>query len=220
MLFLCCALPVMNFAADHESVDTDPVRASMGEGTENEAHCGYGNGYVFDHSARTYLPSSAHVISQISALGDEVQFEDGSVWKVSPYDCAQAFQWRDHLTPVSVMQNTSWFSSYNFRIINKETGNSIVTNLFQGPWKGGEKSHYVIEYDMNNGTVKLSSQEEVTHWEIHPSDLHKFKDWNFNDSIPVIIGQNADYDAVWSPNWEGLLINVRKTKCFVRAHQY
>jgi hypothetical protein len=129
-------------------------------------------------------------------------------------------EWLDQNIPVSIMQNTSWFSTYYFRIVNRLTGNSIVTNIFQGPWKGGEQTHYVIEYDIHHGTVKLSTPAEATRWEIHPSDLHKFKEWHFADSIPVIIGQNADYDASWNPHWESLLINVKKHKSFVRAHQY
>ncbi len=205
----------MILAVDHEPVDTDIGETNNGW-VEQEGHCGYGIGNYGD----TYLPGSVHMISQISALGEEVRFEDGSAWKVSPYDCAEAAQWLDQNIPVSIMQNTSWFSSYYFRIVNRLTGNSIVTNLFQGPWKGGEKSHYVIEHNIHHGTVKLSSHEEATRWEIHPSDLHKLKEWNFGDSIPVIIGQNADYDASWNPYWESLLINVRKTKSFVRAHQY
>ncbi len=96
----------------------------------------------------------------------------------------------------------------------------MAASLFQGPWKGGEKSHYVIAYDIQQGTVKLSSKEEVTRWEVHLDDLHKFHEWNFNESIPVIIGQNAKYDACCGDQSEGFLINVRKTKSSVRAHQY
>jgi hypothetical protein len=219
LIFICCAAPWISFAADNEPVDTEAAENSC---EEKEANCGFGapGGPMFDQFSNIYLPVSAHVVSQVSALGDEIRFDDGSAWKVSPYDCSQAIQWLDYNTPVSVMQNTSWFSSYNFRIMNKATGVSIVANLFQGPWKGGEKSHYVTEFDFHQGTVKLSNATEVTRWEIHPSDLYRFREWNFNDTIPVIVGQNADYDPSWNPQWEGLLINVRKTKSFVRAHQY
>jgi hypothetical protein len=205
----------MILAVDNEPVDTD-IGETNTPYIEQEAHCGFGMGNYGD----TYLPKSVHLIAQISALGEEVRLEDGSAWKVSPYDCSKAMEWSDQNTPVSVMQNTSWFSNYSFRIVNRVTGDSIVSNLFQGPWKGGAKSHYVVEYDINHGTVKLSSPEEATRWEIHPGDLKKFKEWQFSDSIPVIIGQNADYDASWNPYWESVLINVRKTKNFVRAHQY
>lgn len=217
--FVCCAAPSLILAEDHETVDVDNTGSSA-EGIAKEAHCGYGNGHIFDRYSGNYLPGSAHIVTKISALGDEIRFEDGSAWKVSSYDCTQAAQWLDQNIPVSVMQNTSWFSSSTFRIVNRLTGSSIGATLFQGPWKAGQKSHYVVEFDMQQGTVKLSSLEEVTRWKIHPADMQRFQDWNFNDTIPVIIGQNADYDAYWSPDWEGLLINVRKTKSFVRAHQY
>lgn len=180
---------------------------------------------IIDRYKGFYLPCGVHIISEISALGNEIRFEDGSVWRVSPHDCEKVMQWLtagiDPNIPVyvSVMQNTSWFSDCDFRLVNRNTGSSIVANLFQGPWQGGEKTLYVEEIDFDRGIVKLSSGNEITRWEICPSDLYKLREWDFNDFLPVILGHNAKYNSCWNPYWESLLINVRKTKSFVQAHQ-
>src|SRR5258708_36449621 len=85
---ICLAASAITFAADHEPIDTDTGETNTGW-VEQEAHCGYGIGHNYGVSD-TYLPGSVHMIAQVSALGEEIRFEDGSAWKVSPYDCAQA----------------------------------------------------------------------------------------------------------------------------------
>ncbi len=220
LIFACWMTPVVSFALDNEPVDTEPATICS---EERESNCGCRSKRSVDYSTAVYLPESAHIVSQISVTGDEVRFEDGSTWKVNPYDATQAIHWLQNGTPVSVMQNTSWFSTYPFRIVNKATGTSISANLFQGPWKGGEKTQYVTIFEAYSGTMNLQNGTgtEITHWKIHPSDIHRLNEWNFNgDYIPVIVGHNADYDGTWNSEWESLLINVRKTGSFVRAHQY
>lgn len=222
-------VPFFAFGADREDVDPEAALSSSQEMTMQEMQdkkVQHGaSGYIFDRYPTLYLPSSAHILAGVSAKGDEIELEDGSIWKISPYDSSKAFDWLRQLqlsdkieiplVPLVIFQNTSWFSNYAFRIVNSKDNSSIVANLFQGPFKGGEHSRYITEIDYSQGLIMLS---DASHWEINPSDRGNLFEWALSE--PVIIGQNADYDASWSPYWEGLLINVRKTKKILRAHQY
>src|SRR3990167_5540896 len=78
--------PKAKLAADsgiHISVDIPPTNA------KEECH-----GYIFNSYPSYYLPVVAHQLIGISALGDSVELEDGSVWKINRYDAPSALSFR------------------------------------------------------------------------------------------------------------------------------
>lgn len=173
--------------------------------SEKKAFCGTS----LDHFPPVYYPSSYHWLVGVSVVGDSVELENGSVWRTSPYDGRKALSWRVS-DPLAITQNTSWFSRYTYRIINKNTHSSIEADLFLGPIQNGEYTLYVVALDGNRGEMMLTDN---SHWEVCPSDAPIFSNWAINDAI--IIGFNSG----WESNYEGLLINVT-TNNFVRAKQY
>lgn len=165
-------------------------------------------GFIFDRYPRIEYPNT-HWLTAVSAYGDQVELEDGSVWKINTYDGYKALNWRSN-DPLSITQNSRWFSSYTYKIVNKNTGSSIEANLFLGPIKDGEYTKYIYTIDQNVGELVLT---DSTHWEVSSSDSYIFRDWAPNDAI--ILGTNTGWDS----KCEAILINVTMNN-FVRAKQF
>lgn len=198
-------LPVGTRKPSTETSETSNTEdtAAQGYTLQEEGRCGY----VYDRFAPTYYPNEYHWLVQ--AIDDRVELEDGSVWKVNAYDIYKAQNWRlnDSLT---ITQNKRWFSSYAYKITNKNTGSSIESNLFLGPIKNGEYTKYIYTLDASRGQIVLTDN---THWEISSGDAYIFQDWALDDAI--IIGTNSGWDS----KCEAILINVTMNN-YVRAKQF
>lgn len=212
-LFFALFSPLLVFAQAREPIDTDEQNGEIVVQTEQQSN------YTQDQYPGIYMPISAHGLVSISAYEDTLELEDGSLWQVSTYDGRKAKRW--YVDDVlSITQNTRWFSSYYYRITNRHTGASIEANLTQGPFINGRLTYYVTEFDTTRGIVTLSTPERSTRWEIHPSDVPAFQMWDFTQPIPVILGDNNDYTGYGDYKWECLLINVKQSKKYIRAHQF
>lgn len=172
---------------------------------EEEGACGF----IFDKYPPIYYSSSHHWLAAVCEDGSSLELGDGSLWKVSPYDAYKVIHWckDDHLM---ITQNTSWFSRYNYRIINRHTRSSIEVNFDDGPLIDSPQFRYVVSIDPLNGTIALNDN---TYWEICPADWNLFKHWKSDHA--VIVGFNSG----WYSSYEGLLINVNHDH-FIRAKQY
>ena len=177
------------------------------EGTEDENCCGF----LYDKFPPVYYSSAIHWLIGVSALGDTVELEDGSVWKISSYDSIKALTWFSN-DPLTITQNTRWFSQYNYRIINKNTGGSIEASLYLGPVQSGQYTRYIIAIDPTPSAVFLMLSDN-SHWEVSSWDQPIFLDWALGDA--VIVGYNSGFFS----SYENILINVNMNN-FLRAKQY
>ncbi len=167
--------------------------------------------YLFDSYPPVYFPVSVHWLSSVSATGDSLELEDGSMWKISRYDGRKVLSWRLN-DPLIITQNHRWFSNYKYRIINQHTGGILEANLFLGPVVYGEHTLYVCALDSFEDLLLIDSRGEITRWTIASNDRWIFQNWALNDA--VIIGQNSGWDA----DCESILINININE-FVRATQ-
>jgi hypothetical protein len=169
-------------------------------------------GYLFDAYPPLYYPASTHCLIGVSALGDSVELEDGSVWKICRYDGYKALSWRSN-DPLTITQNHQWFSSYDYRIVNQNTGETLEAKLFLGPLSFGPHTLYITGIDHVSGDLIVTNGSgESIDWEISVSDIGLFQNWALGDA--VIVGQNSGWDS----NSEALLINVNMNNS-VRARQ-
>ncbi len=169
-------------------------------------------GYLFDEYPPLYYPASTHSLIGVSALGDSVELEDGSVWKICRYDGYKALGWRSN-DPLTITQNHQWFSRYAYRIVNENTGVCLEANLFLGPLAYGKHTMYITGIDRMSGELIVTNGSgESIHWEISANDFDLFQNWALADA--VIIGQNSGWDS----ECEALLINVNMNVS-VRARQ-
>lgn len=173
-----------------EPVQEEPVQ----EGEETrEAVC---LGYSYTTHAGAY-----HQPIAVSPLGDTVELEDGSIWSIKPQDRKKTLDWMTGDTIV-ITPNSSWFNwTYDFKLINKNTGVAVSANLSLGPIYNGIYTHWIVKLDYINNEVCL---EDGSVWSISGFDSKVLKDWYVNDT--VIIGIN---DA-WFSSKANILINVNK----------
>ncbi len=197
--------------ADHVPVGTRPMteQADPAEGEKYVHQEEQKNGFIFDRYPTIYYSDAYHWLIAVSALGDQVELEDGSVWKINVYDGYKALNWRSD-DPLAITQNSRWFSKYAYKIVNKTTGSSLEANLFLGPIKNGEYTKYIYTIDQIRGEVMLT---DSTRWEISSGDSYVFRDWAPNDAI--ILGSNTGWDS----SCEAILINVTMNN-YVRAKQF
>lgn len=156
-----------------------------------------------------YFPSYCHWITALSAIGDSLEIEDGSIWKIDPSNTSDARYWKS-VDPLFLTQNRSWFSSYQYRLMNAQTGESIGVNLFLGPVLSSEYLHLIDAIDWTRRAVTLN---DGSCWEICPRDLDLFSEWVLDDCI--FIGLNSGWDSFY----DSILINSNMNQ-HVRARQF
>ncbi|HSX10374.1 MAG TPA: hypothetical protein VLF94_01470 [Chlamydiales bacterium] len=205
--------------AEHVVVGSSPMseeaaeqiaaeKAKMAEEAESVAT----SGFVFDRYPPVYFSNSHHWLVAIQVLDQDkyaLELEDGARWKINAYDGSKALNWRAN-DPLTITQNTRWFSNYSYRIINKSTGSSVEANLHEGPIENGSYTRYIMAIDYDRREMTLTDN---THWEVSILDALVFKNWPLSHAI--IIGTNSGWDS----SYEALLINVNKNNC-VRAKQF
>lgn len=198
--------------------------------SEEEARVTYG--YIFDRYPSSSHSSSLHWIQQAPQANDLLEMEDGSLWRIHSYDLEKTRAWaspevsslkerrkeqrlggeREEAPshPLIITQNSRWFTSYPYRIVNKNTGESVEATLYLGPKRGSEWALSISSLDLSRGEIILNN---LSCWEVALSDSYAFEEWSLGDSI--IIGENSGWDG----SYEAILINADK-KQFVHATQF
>lgn len=134
----------------------------------------------------------------ITAGGDMITLEDGSIWKVRPDDKAKTLDWLAG-DSIFILLNHSWFSSYHYVLSNQNTGSEVCVNLMLPPLYNGNYSHWIVAVDYYNLEVAL---DDGSIWKISSSDYSTIEKWKVNDTI--IIGVNDS----WFSSKPNILINV------------
>lgn len=155
---------------------------------------------VTNHSMfYTSHPGAFHTISAVSLSGDTLELEDGSIWSIYSGDQYNTVIWlpRD---VVVITPNNGWFSSYDFKLTNQNTGSSALTNLKLGPFYDSAMSHWIVAIDYDYNIVYL---EDGSAWNMSYFDCGTVRKWLPDDT--VIIGINDSWFSYSNPN---VLINV------------
>lgn len=195
-------LPLMSFADEQ-------TRYPVGAKTEKKKQQETESNYFSRTYPSIYFPSGTHCLLSVSAYGNEIEIEDGSVWSISSYDAPKVAAWGSQ-DPIIITQNHRWFSRYNYRIINQATGGILEANLRFGPIKNGPYTRYVAGIDYLSGEIILN---DLTRWQVSVLDQNDLSGWLVDDAI--IVG----YNSGWDSDCHGLLINVNKND-HIRAAQY
>ena len=170
------------------------VRAVAGMITDGRtAHGVHQYVYYTTHDGAYHKPIS------ISPVGNTVELEDGSIWNIHSRDSQKTLNWL--ATDILVVTpNHCWFSIYDFRLVNQNTGASVRANLSLGPIYNGLQTHWIVGIDYNNRVIVL---EDGSVWNMSYFDDAVVKKWLMNDI--VIIGIN---DGWFAGNKRNILINV------------
>ncbi len=158
--------------------------------------------YVSTHTGVIHHPY------YISPLGDQVELEDQSIWRVRLSDAYWTLHWGPaHVVVVS--QNPELFSVYPFLLNNTTTGVSVAANLslYLDPIFHTLYNYRVVDASPLLGLVWLQDGScwSVTSWD-------SVRGWSIGDT--VIIGSNIDW---LSGQFSYILINA-DLLLYVRAN--
>ena len=165
--------------------------------------------FTFDRLPPVYKTAAAHSLIQVAPFGKTIELEDGSVWSINSFDSYKTLRWRTN-DPLIITQNSRWFASYDYKIVNQYTETAIEANLLLGPVRNGEYTRYILSLDPVRGEIVLN---DATRWEVSADDASTFLSWIEND--PIIVGYNSGEDS----SCNGILINVSMND-FVRTKQF
>lgn len=150
------------------------------------------------HYRREDYHRFTHTLSQLSGWGEWIEIEDGSTWQINPWHMSKSGKWRT-FDPLVITQNTSWVSSYPYRIVNLVTDEAVEANLCLGPFHDNRHTCFIVAIDYVEQYLALSNQ---TQWYFSAWDAACLQEWRIGDA--VIIGENANMFSLQ----KSILINV------------
>lgn len=193
----------------YENLEIQKNRAERSLEVESEATSKNSNASIASEensddeltARKTYYTSHEGVFHRpiaVTAFGDNVTLEDGSVWHVREKDRHKTLDWLLG-DSILILPNHSWFSSYKFILLNQNTGKKVSVNMILGPIYNGIYTHWIVAIDYNTKKIWL---EDGSVWDISGFDKSILNKWLVNDT--VVIGIN---DALFSSK-TNILINV------------
>lgn len=183
-----------------QNIQEDGQPGEIAKTLQGEANQSDSEERVTNHAMfYTSHPGAFHRAVNISVFGDSIEFEDGSIWTVYSGDAYKTLNWLPS-DLIVITPNHAWFSVYNFRLTNQNTGVSVETNLTLGPIYNAPFTHWITAIDYYNDVVYL---EDGTIWNMSYFDDSIVRKWVVNDT--VIIGINDSWLSSSRPN---ILINV------------
>lgn len=138
-----------------------------------------------------------HAVS-VTVFGDVVELEDGSIFTVRPRDRTTVLNWK--ITDTILITPPSFFSYYNYELLNAATGDVIEVDLTLGPYYNGFYTHWIAAIDYSNSRFCL---EDGSVWDIYYWHRNVIYNWQIGDTI--MIGTNNGWYSKSRPN---ILINV------------
>lgn len=159
----------------------------------------------------TTHPGAYHSPVGISLFGDSIELEDGSIWSIRSIDTYIVRGWLP-TDVIVITPNHSWFSSYNYKITNQNTGEYVSGDMFLGPVYTSPYTRWIAAIDYYNDIIYL---DDGSIWEMSLFDSGIIDEWLIDD--PVIIGVNDGWLSSTRPN---ILINVNMLNYAVGAARY
>ena len=185
------------------------VQDGQANGEEKITSNAYSNGAYCNHPAAFHLPIAR------SWDGEYITIEDGSIWKIWAGDAYLDLNWFMTDTLV-IIQDTSFFAVYPYRIVNQNTGASVAATLYAGPIYGNPYTLQIAAIDtffnqvyLNDGSVfEISAFDDSC---LVNGNL-KYR-WMVGDA--VVLGSNDGNFALTRPF---IIINVNVND-FARANR-
>lgn len=164
--------------------------------------------FVFDQFPAIDKAVPSHLLVQVADEQKSVELSDGSVWTVSLFDRYKIKTWSTNHC-IHVTQNTRWFSSNRYRLINEQLGDVVEVALAEGPWLESANAIKIKYIDLKTKTVELIDGRKLS---VAESDAVSLASWHIADSL--ILGFNSGFDR----KHETLIVHVA-SNTFVQAHK-
>ena len=131
-----------------------------------------------------------------SLFEGSLHLNDGSIWAVWYEDVYKMSYWLA-TDWIVISRNHSLFSSYDFKLTNQNTGESVLANLHMGPLYDSFYRRWIIAIDDYSNLVYL---DDGSVWNMSLFDASTIYEWSVGHT--VIIGVS---DSFFNPNF---LLNV------------
>lgn len=150
-------------------------------------------------------------IKSIGASGRTLTFDNETIWEISDSYSSTVKRWAIG-SYVVIIPNSSWFSSYTYRLENlSDNRSSAAANLSEGPFK--KYATFINSIDRLTNMVSLT---DGSIWAItsDSSSLTLFRDWKIGQA--VLLGESRGWFG-W-PN-SNIMININENN-YVPAKTY
>lgn len=175
------------------------------------------NEWTFISNALTTASYSPAMYHWVKEFPDEnlLKLEDNSEWIFDASDALVVDTWQAGAPIViSPKGRFLWGSNYAYVMSNRDTGESISVNHFDGPIPFGDHTSWVGAVDWLNGHLYvINSKGDRTVWEVAPADIYLIKEWSSEQSL--IVGENTSWLWILS-EFNHIIINVNMNH-FIRA---
>ena len=153
-------------------------------------------------SGQEYRP--VYFITSVGSGGNTLYTHDETVWLISSRDARKASRWSAQ-SPITITPNYSYFSSYDYRLINQTTRESVKANLSQGPLM---KYALFIRRIDSYGYIEL---EDNSQWKVNRSS--RFYTWKIGQA--VLLGENSSWFGR-----EHILVNINENNYMTASRQH
>lgn len=161
---------------------------------------------------RTYLPMHCYYTTGVSAYGDSLELQNGTLFKIAVDQAHSVLNWHRE-DPLIISQNTNWFfyRDYSYKIYNDVTKETVYANLHLAPFVHSPDTRFIKAIHHNYGELLLDNHLK---WKIASHDISKIQEWLQEDAI--LIGINAGPN---SRKYPYILINAT-INSHVRAKEF
>lgn len=151
----------------------------------------------------TTHPDAEHNPINISGNGSTIETEDMAIYSVKRYDWYKTVNWQPYHT-ILLVPNHSWFSSYYFKFVNLDTGESAAVNMTLGPVYENTRTHWIEAIDYDARMIRL---EDNSMWSMSWLDQGIVNTLERYDV--VVIGTN---DGWWKGSNPNILMAIKSFK--------
>ena len=156
-----------------------------------------------DWYGQDYQP--VYYITTVGSGGNTISTHDETVWLISPKTAKKASWWVAE-TPITITPNYSWFSFYDYCLVNQITKESVEANLSQGPLM--KYALFIRRIDPYYGYIEL---EDNSQWKVDTGS--RLYTWQIGQAI--LLGENS--------SWFGrdyILVNINENNYMTASQQH
>ena len=192
----------INAVSEERYSEIEEERENEPQNDDGEIVAIASNYYYYDYTLQ-YLET-------MGLNGSSLILGDGSIWITRPSDGYKIQHWSDYYSEnvepaqLYLTTNNNWIfgKDYQYRVVNKMTGESTLVNFSQPPFQAS--SFYIWNIDYYSGIIELLHYNgtyvslQMSAW-----DSGVYADWKNSDC--VILGRNTRWNASSNPY---LIINI------------
>jgi len=160
-------------------------------------------------STRPAAPGERVWTARVDDAGNmEIEFEDGTKFKVLSAEALKVYEEWDYYDHLSVTPNVMPMGGSEYYITNHDKDDDFVhANFLDKPYGNSDYTQFINHIDKHEGRVSIFNENgNEFWWMIEPKDLSKAEKWHEKDR--VIIGKNDVWIETFYTDCQYIMINL------------